>query len=57
MSLPLNPKIQDLSEATLIALRTAAIAHGDVKAADSMDRAISVELKRRSARPSDRQRR
>lgn len=53
--LPQNPTIEDLSEATLTALWCQAVASGDSKAADEMWRATQAELKRRSIRPSARQ--
>ena len=52
MDLPTNPKIEDLSEATMTALWCQAVGAGDKGAADATWRAVQEELKRRSTRPS-----
>lgn len=55
--LPPNPTIEDLSEATLIALWCQAVGHSDTKGADDIGRAMQEEMKRRSIRPSARSKR
>lgn len=54
MSLPKNPTIEDLSEATMTALWCQAVGHSDTQGADALWRAVQTELKRRSIRPSAR---
>jgi len=53
MSLPKNPKIEDLSEGTLWALRNAAIAHQQ----EPTVQAVNEEFKRRGAKSEDRKKR